>query len=406
MRLQLRTWLLLLLGGLVALPPAAAESPPAAKATKTEPEGEAKAPAPPEVDLRHLRFEGKKAVAPAGKGEQAELTLDADLQHAAGELLREAAAIDGAVVLVDARSGAVRVFAERGRSGSHGLLFGATAPAASVFKVVTTAALFERGHISPRHEICTVGGERGIERQHLDAPRDGDIRCAPFSQALGHSRNAAFAQLATHHLLRNDLVEMAARLGFNGPVPFDAPIPVGKLKVPYNDLAFARTATGFENSTLSVLGGAYLAGVVAGGGVAPRFRIVRRAPGYEMPQTPERGERLLSLGTAQRLARMMEVTVRRGTAFHVFTDDGGRSYLGGVRVAGKTGTLKAGPNSPTTSWFVGYAPADAPRVIISVALQNGDVWRKKAAEVARDLLRYYYAEHGQAGVRRPAPLAQ
>jgi cell division protein FtsI/penicillin-binding protein 2 len=314
--------------------------------------------------------------------------------------LKDASALAAAIVVVDARTSELRVFTERGRGAAPGLLFGASAPAASVFKLVTTAALFENTSLTPREEICTVGGERGVERRHLDAPKSGDIRCAPFSQALGHSRNAAYAQLVTRHLQRSDLVDLAERVGFNGRVPFDTAVPFGRLSVPYNDLDFARTATGFENSTLSVLGGAYLAAIVANGGMAPRFRIVRRAGDYEAPEQPEFLGRVLSASTARRLSSMMEVTVRGGTAHHAFTDEDGDRFLGGLRIAGKTGTLRA-PSGVTTSWFVGFAPVDSPRLIVSVLMQNGGVWRRKAAEVARDLLRYYYAERRFAEVTKP-----
>ncbi len=387
MRPRLGAWLLLSLGVLSALPRALAEPITAAET--------------PHVDLRRIRFDGEHAVAPAGSQGLAELTLDPELQHAANELLKEANAQAAAIVVVDARTLEVRVFTERGRGAAPGLLLGARAPAASVFKLVTTAALFETSGLTPRDEVCTVGGERGVERRHLEAPKTGDIRCAPFSQALGHSRNAAYAQLVTRHLLRSDLLAVAGRVGFNGNVPFDAAVPLGRLSVPYNDLDFARTATGFENSTLSVLGGAYLAGIVANGGLAPRFRIVRKTKSYEAPDEPEFVGRVFSPSTARRLARMMEVTVRGGTAHHAFTDEDGDRYLGALRVAGKTGTLKPVSGGPTSSWFVGFAPVDSPRLIVSVLLQNGGVWRRKAEEVARDFLRYYYAERRLAGVSKP-----
>jgi hypothetical protein len=40
-------------------------------------------------------------------------------------------------------------------------------------------------------------------------------------------------------------------------------------------------------------------------------------------------------------------------------------------------------------------------VVIAVALQNGKVWHQRANEVARDLLRYYFAERGYRGVEAP-----
>jgi peptidoglycan glycosyltransferase len=360
-------------------------------------------PPRPTVDLRHIQWQGGLAFASAGAQGQAELTLDEDLTHAADELLREAAARAGAIVAIDLQTGNVVVYTERGFAG---LLRGAHAPAASVFKLVTTAALFETTKLTPREQVCTIGGERGVERKHLDIPISADKRCGPLGQALGHSRNAAYAQLATRHLLRSDLVEVASRLGFNENVPFDAAVPVGRLSVPYNDLEFARTATGFKNSTLSVLGGAYLASVIAYGGMSPRLRIVHQAGDFVAPEQPEFSGRILTMSTARRLTQMMEVTTRSGTAHHAFTDEEGHRYLGALRVAGKTGTLQPGAGAPTSSWFIGFAPADSPRIVVSVLLQNGDVWRRKAAEVARDFLRAYFSAKKSPGVTLPDALAK
>jgi cell division protein FtsI/penicillin-binding protein 2 len=98
---------------------------------------------------------------------------------------------------------------------------------------------------------------------------------------------------------------------------------------------------------------------------------------------------------------MMEVTVHSGTSLDAFTNDSGQSYLGAIRVAGKTGTLKPSKSSPTTSWFIGYAPSRAPQIVVSVMLNNADLWYRRANEVARDVLRVYFSERGTRGVTAP-----
>jgi penicillin-binding protein A len=88
----------------------------------------------------------------------------------------------------------------------------------------------------------------------------------------------------------------------------------------------------------------------------------------------------------------MEVTIHSGTCRQAFSNHAGKNYLGNIMVAGKTGTLRPDTDGTTlTSWFVGFAPSRAPEVVVAVMLQNGIVWRRKANEVARDLLRCYFA---------------
>lgn len=357
---------------------------------------------PPRVDVARLTVDNRRVTAPTRAGETAELTLNPELERVATRLLDQARPRAGAVVALDPRSGRILAWSETPSRGSGSLITTAKAPSASVFKLVTTAALFESDAIHPKERICISGGLRAIERRHLELPPSGaDVSCAPFSDALGHSKNAVFAQLATRRLLRDDLLSVAERLGFNAGVPFDWEVPVGRLTVPYNDLAFARTAAGFQGSTLSPLGGAYLASIVAGGGLAHRLRLVDRAGDYRAPEAPELVGRVIGATTAWRLTRMMEVTVHSGTCRPIFTDPAGRSLLPGVRIAGKTGTLRQDTEETTSSWFIGFAPSRKPEIVVSVLLQNGPVWRKRAAEVARDLLRAYFHQKGTPGIDDP-----
>jgi len=334
-------------------------------------------------------------------GGLARLTLDGRLQRGAERLLDHARPLSGAAALLHVPSGRLLVWAEVGADGGHSVIT-RPAPSASVFKIVTSAALLETGRVTPQSEVCVAGGMRQIERRHLEAPRSGKIACGPFGLALGHSRNAVYAQLVTRHLLRDDLARMAQNFGFNDYVPFDVPVRVGTLELPYGDLELARTAAGFENVSLSPLGGAYLAYQVASAGQRRSLHIVEQAGEYQRPAHPRRLGQTMRPFTAYQLMRMMEVTVHGGTSMEAFTDEHGMSVLKDIRVAGKTGTLKPSPSAPTTSWFVGFAPSRRPEVVVSVVLNNRSVWRSKANELARDLLLGYFA--GRRGIEDPLAL--
>ena len=331
------------------------------------------------------------------------LTIDPELSRAADKLLELAHPVQGAIVAIDLKTRRILTWAERRHGGAPGsVLTTARVPAASVFKLITSAALLETGAANLNDRVCVSGGIRRIERQHLEEPHGEGIQCGSFSQALGHSRNAVFAQLATARLARKDLLDVAERLGFNQSVPFDWPVPVGQLDVPYNDLEFARTAAGFRGSTLSPLGAAYLASIVADGGLSRPLRLFEaEATEPALPLELAPALRVLSATTAWRLTRMMEVTTHSGTCRQVFSDDQGKPYLPNIRVAGKTGTLRPESREETTSWFIGFAPSREPRIALSVMLENGVVWRRKAAEVARDYLRVYFKRQGARSVSDP-----
>lgn len=337
--------------------------------------------------------------APSERPVRGASTLDPQLEQAAERLLRTAKPVEGAIVAIEPRTGRVLAF-EALTSSGNGLasLTRARLPAASLFKIVTAAALFENTTLSPQDEVCISGGMHGVERRHLEPARGSKAECGPFAWALGNSKNAVFAQLATRLLTRADLLATAESLGFNAPLLLDGEprAELGKLSVPYNDLEFARTAAGFQGSSLSPLGAAYLMTLIARGGAPVDLRLHENVEGSSaaLPTSPAL---LLSARTAQRLTRMLEVTVETGTSRGAFTAPDGKRYLPAIRVAGKTGTLRPGRGDDTmTSWFVGFAPSRNPEIVVSVMLVNGRTYRRKANEVARDLLRSYFHAHGRA----------
>jgi len=176
-------------------------------------------------------------------------------------------------------------------------------------------------------------------------------------------------------------------------VQLDAPAQLGTLDVPYNDLEFARTAAGFQNSRLSVMGAAQIVLSIARGGELTPMHFGAAQPS-SAGQPSHKVTRIMSPRTARRLRDAMEVTIHSGTASSSFVDEHGSSTVGPVQVAGKTGTLQEKAGGPTSSWFVGFAPSESPRVVISIVLQNPVKWHRRGHEVARDVLQAYLADAG------------
>jgi cell division protein FtsI/penicillin-binding protein 2 len=346
----------------------------------------------PLIRFSSLSWNEGTAYAQDTQGAEVALGLEGDLQKSLEYYLTRARPIAGAAVVVDARTGQVLAASEIGNDPKGSLLFDAISPAASVFKIVTTAALYEHTDVTPLTQVCTKGGNRDILREHLSPASGPGTTCTRFAHALGVSRNAVYAQLATQKLLREDLIRTAENLGFGDSLGLDEQGSLGSLEVPYNDLAFARTAAGFENSRLSVFGAAQLALIVASGGM-------KKPMHFRSDVKDVAGTRVLSSQTARRLRNAMEVTIHSGTARESFVDAHGRSTVGPVQVAGKTGTLKPDRGSPTSSWFLGFAPSEDPRVVVSVLLKNPDKWHQKGHQVGRDLIGAYLKKLGVRGVK-------
>ncbi|MCW2713718.1 MAG: peptidoglycan glycosyltransferase, partial [Frankiales bacterium] len=118
------------------------------------------------------------------------------------------------------------------------------------------------------------------------------------------------------------------------------------------------------------------------------LKATRDASGQLVPVTPAAPTRVVSPEVAAQLRGMLEgVTNEGGTAV--------TAAIPGYRVAGKTGTAQrvvdGRYDGSYTASFVGFAPADAPRLAVSVSIQapkNGYYGGAVAGPVFRDIMSF------------------
>jgi len=360
--------------------------------------------AAPEVQLDKMELVGDHYEAPLADGRRAILTLDPDLQATAEKLLVEARAPRGAIVAM-APDGRILALAGRrteepkgGKAGTSDwhLATDVWAPAASVFKLVTASALVAGG-LDPDEKIRYHGGIRSVVESNLeDSKRDNDSQNLVFGVA--HSNNAIVGKLAYQHLepsaldkLAHDLTALPASTALAVPTTF------AELALPHDkSLAFAQAAAGFNGSRLSVLGGAMLAATFADDGNQPAPRLIAsiraRADGQDATKIDTTAilHRVLAANVAHAVGKMMVATCDIGSAAKSFRHRK-------IEVAGKTGTLAtSSPFYIEHSWFVGYAPADKPQVIVSVLLGNPESWHLRGHEAARRLIDHALVPTGRA----------
>jgi cell division protein FtsI/penicillin-binding protein 2 len=358
------------------------------------------------IEIDKFVVRDDEVVAPAAVGRTAHLSIDPALQRASAKILREYAFPEAAVVVLETSGGRVLAWANHVQHGpTRDLCVEATAPAASVFKIVTGAALVETAGLPPDARQCYSGGESRITPLDLVEDPKRDRWCATLGEAMGRSLNAVFARLALKNLTPGDLAGMGGAFGFGDSVPFDVPVAPSSLYIPEDKLGFARTAAGFWNTTMSPLEAATIANTVANQGEMVRPVIVESVADAtgSLYQAPKRTviRRAIHPETAAALTSMMETTITGGTSYRAFHDGEGRPFLPNIAVAGKTGTLTRAETQQFYTWFVGFAPSRAPEVAIAVLVVNTPSWRAKANVVAREVLRAYFAAKGTPGVTKP-----
>jgi peptidoglycan glycosyltransferase len=357
-----------------------------------------------QVDLGRIDVRGETATAPAFGGRTAELTVVPAYQRAANRVLREGAVAEGAIVMTDIKTGKILVWANYSEEAPlRDLARESFAPAASIFKIVTGAGLVENG-VKPNTRECYRGGKSRIDDGDLIRDERRDKWCATASEAMGRSLNVVFARLANDHLEKDELESVAKRLGWDRQIPFDVPVENSRTSFPDEPNEFAKAAAGFWHTTLSPFQGANLATTLANGGEMKQLRIVSRVFDeqgdiYLSPTEPFVLGRAINESTADAVRVMMESTVEGGTSFQTFHDHRHKPYLPNIRVAGKTGTLEG--KGYLFTWWVGFAPADAPEVALSVLVANRGDWKVKGTGVASDMLRVYFTDKGRKGVTDP-----
>lgn len=375
--------------------------------------GEVEAPKPYQppsalagLDLHSVAIDDDGAVASAANGRVARLTVDPKLQLFVSRILAKHKIPQAAVVMLEPSTGKVLAYASRDQSGAtKDLVVDAFAPSASVFKVVTGSALVQVANVPTDFKSCYSGGEQKITASELKDDPKRDKYCATLAQAMGRSINTIFARLASRKLSGPDLHAIATQLGYGQPIPFDVPVTVSSLEIPSDKLEFARTAAGFWHTTLSPLHGAVLAGTIANGGVMMRPYVVTEVldgtSSIYKTASPTMLRKAIEPGTAAAVEKMMTETVSQGTSYKAFHDAKGKSFLPGIEVAGKTGTLNNPSPLKLYTWFVGFAPTKNPKVAIAALAVNDPVWKVKANVLAREALQAYFAQQGAKGVNLP-----
>jgi penicillin-binding protein A len=331
---------------------------------------------------------------------RAVLSVSPRLQQGLEKLLASYRVPMGAVVLLEPRTGRVLALAEHAEDGSKAhIALQPIAPAASIFKLVTSAALLDRG-IAPDSEVCFHGGKHRLNKRLLaDDPRR-DRRCLTLALALGKSANVVFAKLAGRDLSAELLRAESTRFLFNEQIPFAWPVQPSPALISEEPFELATTAAGFGPVRLSPLHGAIMAAVVANGGRFVPPRIVDEIDGVPAPAAAG-ARQVIRPEVAAALGHMMTTTVTEGTARKVFRRDRlvRSSPLRQVSVAGKTGSLSEQGPFRDYSWFVGFAPVDDPQIAVAAVTVNERVWRVKAPLLAHEALKAYFGEEPVRGVR-------
>ena len=267
----------------------------------------------------------------------------------------------------------------------------------STFKVILAAAALEEGVVRPEDRIYGENGSVTIAKTTIhDWKKYGWLT---FSEVLQNSSNVGSIKVGLA-LGRERYYRYMSAFGFGAATGVGLPGESrGLLRAPgrWSLLSLPTMSIGQEVSVTALQMVAAF-GAIANGGTLMQPRIVRAtfdAAGQEVRRFEPRPVRqVISPETARTLTRILVRVVESGT--------GHNAAIPGYEVAGKTGTAqKLDPatrrysRSPGVLSFVGWAPADEPRFVMLVTLDEpkNEIWGSEAAApifsaIGRGILRY------------------
>ena len=211
-------------------------------------------------------------------------------------------------------------------------------------------------------------------------------------QAFANSCNGAFAEIGMQ-INSEKFRALANQMLFNSELPYT---------LPYNQSTFSldgssddweklQTAIGQGKTQITPLHNLMIVSAIANGGTLMKpYMIdhVENVGGQTVKKfLPSAYGTLMSANDAQFLTHLMSQVVEIGTGSAMR----GASYT----VAGKTGSAEFETGKETHSWFVGFAPADKPKVAICVLAEESGSGGAVAAPIARQVLDRYFAKYGQ-----------
>jgi penicillin-binding protein A len=343
-------------------------------------------------------------------GDDVYTSLDPKAQQLAAQQLGGKA---GSVVALDPQTGAVMVmYANPSYDDNHPDTTGPNIstfnrstqsgyPPGSTFKVVTDAAAIDSGMFTPS---STVNGNSPVTISGVPLSNDNNqsFGTIDLTSALTYSVNTVWAQVA-ERLGRSTMTKYMKRFGFYSKPPLDYPPdelsisqPLQRPGHPYPPASpnedIGRIGIGQGGLAVTPLQMAMVAAAVANGGklMVPRLadRVVDQTGRTIETIKPSIYDQVMKPSTAQQVTQMMTKVVEEGT--------GTPAQLGGISVAGKTGTASIGVQGSnlTEPWFIGFAPVNNPKVAVAVTVEQtqGGFGGTVAAPIAKNVIQTLLSE--------------
>ena len=323
---------------------------------------------------------GYSTGSPAVAGQSARLTILSDLQWKAQEAADAQKAATGAdsatVVVEDVATGALYAVADsdsidpnKPGAAAADALSRAVSDAfepGSTGKVITMAGLLESGLTTPTSQFSVPYQYTTPNGQAFHDAEQHGVEQWTTTGILAQSSNAGTVMVG-QQLTKDQRYSYLTKFGVGTPTGVELPGETAGILHPADQWDGRTEYTVLFGQGLSVnaLQATNVYATIANGGVRPKPHLIAgwtSPDGTYTPVAQPAGVRAVSAKTAQTVLTMLGSVVNDGT--------GTSAAVPGYQVAGKTGTAQDMQTGGITASFIGVVPADSPRLVVGVFLQN------------------------------------
>ena len=268
----------------------------------------------------------------------------------------------------------------------------------SIFKPIVAAAALDKGLARPQDIYFCENGKLKISDANIGEASGHKFGWMTMNDIIAKSSNIGVIKIA-QQVGKKSFYEYIRKFGFGEKSGLSLPgESAGQLKAQKNwsNLSLASISFGHEIAVTPIQMVSALSAIANGGNLMePHITKALIKNGKAVQQfKPKKIHRVISEKASLQMVEILKSVVKTGT--------GKKAALDGFDVAGKTGTAQK-YNMETRSYsstefissFIGFAPADSPRLVILVMIDNpkGLHWGSVVAapvfqKIAKKALRY------------------
>lgn len=275
-----------------------------------------------------------------------------------------------------------------------------THPAASIFKIVTTAALISKNKINVDDYFYYNGRGTTLYKYQLKDKKNKWTRKVNFKTAFASSNNVVFAKAAINNISTLPLTQMAHNFGFNQKILTEINMTKPYYQIPVNNYNMAEIASGMNKITMTgPLHVAVMGSIIANNGIYKSPKLIKNILVKSSGESVKLGDsivrRAISEETALNIKELMQLTVKKGTARKEFR----RFKLlrhKKITIGAKTGSLTGGLPYGKRDWFLAYAIPTSRQFGngISICVMNINIkkWYHKSSFIAKKAIQYYFTK--------------